>query len=182
MNTTRLKKLNDGSFVTMAPIVTINKGDLAFLHQISQHLPQQRARICTHRDNEVAIHEMIISLQQGSYVHPHCHLNKTESFHIIQGRCDVLLFKKDGTLSDIIQLGEYASGLPFFYRLADPLFHTLLIHSPIVTLHETTNGPFNKEETMLAPWAPQESDMLTVQSYLKELTKKAETFLKNNHS
>ena len=178
MSTTSLKKLNDGCYLATEPVVTINKSDIALLHQASQNLPRQRARICTHRNNESSIHEMMISLQQNSYVHPHLHLNKTESFHIIEGYCDILLFQEDGTISQVIRLGEYVSGLPFFYRLADPVFHTLLIHSKTVTIHETTDGPFDKEETILAPWAPEESDTLATASYLRELSNKSKDFLK----
>lgn len=180
MTTTSLKKISEGSYLAIEPVVTISKNDVTFLHQISQSLPRQRARICTHRNDEASSHEMIISLQQNSYVHPHLHLNKTESFHIIEGCCDVMLFQKDGTIDQIIRLGEYASGLPFFYRLADPIFHTLLIHSRILTIHETTNGPFDKKETILAPWAPQESDTVAIATYLQELSEKSKDFLMQN--
>jgi cupin fold WbuC family metalloprotein len=181
MTTTSLKKLNDGCYLATEPVVTIHNNDVAFLHQASQSLPRQRARICTHRNDQASVQEMIISLQQDSYVHPHLHLNKTESFHIIEGCCDILLFQEDGTLTHVIRLGEYASGLPFFYRLADPIFHTLLIHSKTLTIHETTNGPFDKKETILAPWAPEESNTSAATAFLQELSQKSKDFLRRNH-
>lgn len=168
-----LEELSNGIYLATDKVVKICKNNLQPLHDSSQRLPQQRARICTHRSNDAAIHEMIITLQRGCYIHPHLHPNKTESFHIIEGRCDLLLFKKEGTIDEIISLADYQSGLPFFYRLSDPVFHTLLIHSPTLTIHETTNGPFRREEVVLAPWAPQEANTLACQDYLKEIAKKA---------
>jgi len=45
-------------------------------------------------------------------------------------------------------MGELASGYPFYYRLADPVFHTLKIHSDFLVFYEATTGPFVKASTV----------------------------------
>lgn len=44
----------------------------------------------------------------------------------------------------------------FYYRMSQPFFHTLLIKSDILVVHEITNGPFVKDETLFGTFAPNE--------------------------
>ena len=66
-------------------------------------------------------------------------------------------------------MGAYASGRPFYYRIAAPLFHTLLIRSDVLVFHETTSGPFSRADTVFAPWAPEDGDAAAVRRYLADL-------------
>ena len=63
-------------------------------------------------------------------------------------------------------MGDFNSGLKFFYRLPPSRYHTLLIHSDVLVFHEITNGPFKPEETTWAPWAPEENDKDEVSQYM----------------
>jgi hypothetical protein len=66
-------------------------------------------------------------------------------------------------------MGPLASGRPFFYRIASPLFHTLLIRSSVLVFHETTGGPFRRSDTLFAPWAPEDGDPAAVTRFLADL-------------
>ena len=101
---------------------------------------------------------MIICLARGTYVRPHRHVGKSESFHIMEGELDVVLFEDDGAVREVIRMGSYQSGQVFFYRLMEPRFHTVLVRSPHVLVHETTNGPFDPADTEFATWSPAEGD------------------------
>ena len=123
-----------------------------------------------HKDSEETLHEMLIVLGRDTYVRPHRHGNKSESFHVVEGALTVVIFADDGAVNDVIRLGEYRSGRKFFYRLAEPAFHTILVESASAVIHETTNGPFDREATEYAVWAPAEGDEQAVKEYLDELT------------
>src|SRR2546428_13766383 len=112
---------------------------------------------------------MLIVHTFNTYVRPHKHVGKSESFHVIEGDVDVVIFADDGQVSDVIEMGSFQSGRPFFYRIADPLYHTLLIRSPVLVFHETTSGPFKREETVFAAWAPDDSQREAVDRYLTGL-------------
>ena len=142
MNTDSFKELQTGVYLATDLVVKIDREDIRRLVAAAEGLSRKRARICSQRSNETPIHEMIIALGRETYVQPHMHPSKTESFHVIEGLCDVILFDDAGAISDVISLGDYKSGRVFFYRIADPIFHTLIIRSPIFVIHETTNGPF----------------------------------------
>jgi cupin fold WbuC family metalloprotein len=93
---------------------------------------------------------------------------------VIEGRCDVVLFDDEGGIAEVIRLGEVNSGLPFYYRIASPIFHTLIIRTPFFVIHETTNGPFVPEETVFASWAPAESDAAAAREFASELLRKVD--------
>src|SRR5215203_4000505 len=122
-----LRKVNAEIFIAEDPIVQCGDAEIAFLKQCALASPRKRACICAHKSNQDPLHEMLIAISAASYIHPHRHLNKSESFHIVEGSVDVAIFDAAGTLKDVIQLGAPGTGRAFFYRLSESAFHTLLI-------------------------------------------------------
>lgn len=139
-------------------IVCVTAADLAGIRDRATHSARRRARLCAHRTTADPLHEMLICLARETYVRPHRHEGKSESFHIIEGELDVVLFRDDGAVRDVIPMGPYESGRVFFYRLAEACFHTVLVNTPHVLFHETTNGPFDPADTEFASWAPAEGE------------------------
>jgi cupin fold WbuC family metalloprotein len=126
-------------------------------------------RLCTHRSADDSLHEMLIVHARGTYVPPHKHPAKSESFHVIEGHVDVVIFGEDGSVAEVMNMGEFTSGKPFYYRMADALYHTLVIRSATLVFHEITNGPFRRSDTIFAPWAPDETDLTAVATFLATL-------------
>ncbi len=147
-----------GVFVVDEDVVRVSIEEINFLKERLKSTPRGRVRLCAHRSGEDLLHEMLIALTQKTYVRPHRHFGKCESFHIIEGSADVVVFDDAGEIKDTIYMGEPASGKTFFYRLSTPLFHTLLIRSELLIIHETTTGPFRSCDVEFAPWAPEETD------------------------
>lgn len=170
-----IRKISGEVFVADDSIVRLGAADVAFLKQQAAASPRRRARICAHRRSEDTLHEMLIALRSDSYVHPHKHIGKSESFHIIEGQLDVAMLDDSGALMEVIELGDVYSGKPFFYRLAHSCFHTLLIRSDYLIMHEVTNGPFTPGDAKLAPFAPPESRRDEALAYLAGLKRAAAT-------
>ena len=154
-------------------IVTVDAALLDELKQSAAANPRQRIRLCAHRSVDDRVHEMLIVHTKDTYVRPHRHTGKSESFHVIDGVVDVVVFDDAGEIADVIPMGTFASGRTFFYRIADPLYHTLLIRSDVLVFHEATTGPFRREESNFAPWAPDESDPAAVATFLKSVNERA---------
>lgn len=140
-------------------IIEIGPDWLARLKRAAQESPLRRARVCLHIDPEDAIQEMIIALCEDTLFRPHRHHDKTESFHIVEGELDLIVFDDGGRPLRIIQMGPIASGKTFCYRLNAPLYHALLPRTPFVIFHETTAGPF-RNDAEFAPWAPEQASAL----------------------
>lgn len=150
-------------------VVVVGAEEVAALKALAATNVRERSRLCAHHDNDNPVHEMFIVHSIGAYVRPHKHLGKPESFHVIEGRVDVVLYGEQGSVTEVIQMGDYASGLPFYYRIADATYHTLLIRSPVLVFHEVTSGPFDRAATIFAPWSPAESDGAAVGLFMTNL-------------
>jgi len=173
----RTKKFNDEVLFADEQIVKVGYRDIEVLKKKAGSNPRKRIRLCAHRDVEDELHEMLIIHKKDIYVRPHKHLNKSESFHIIEGLVDVVVFDDDGSIIEVIKMGDYSSGLMFYYRLSDPYYHTLIIRSDFLVFHETANGPFRRADMVFAPWAPDESDITGQNEFIERLSREVESFL-----
>jgi len=137
-------------------VVVVDSADLKELKRLALLNPRQRIRLCAHRSPGDRLHEMFIVHTSDCYVRPHKHLGKAESMAILEGEVDVVLFHDDGTVRQVVRMGDRNSGKLFYYRLSGPIYHTLLIRTPFLVFHEITEGPFLREHTVFPDWAPEE--------------------------
>ena len=122
----------------------------------------RRARICLHSGTDDVLHEMIIALFRDSYVAPHRHRRKTESFHMLAGEIEVVVFDEDGRPIARHTLSAENPDLPRVMRLQQPVWHSVLVRTEYAVVHEVTNGPFHKQDTEIAPWAADPDDATAV--------------------
>lgn len=171
-----LKSYNAEVVFAADSIVQIAGADLTALKAEAAQNPRRRKRICAHPDSADRLHEMFIVHERGCYVRPHKHLGKCESLHVLEGTAEAVFFHEDGSVRDVVALGEYRSGDRFFYRVGEPVYHTLLITSPVFVFHETTSGPFRREETVFAPWAPTEDQPEAVVAFTRQVSEAVAAF------
>lgn len=163
------KQINREAYGPLSEIVTVDHQDIHSLKEQVMNCPNKRIRICAHENSDDNLHEMIIIIAKGSYIRPHKHHKKSESFHIIDGLLDVIVFDDVGNVVKIIPMGDSKSGKNFFYRLSAAYFHTLILKTDLVIFHETTQGPWNKGDTEYAPWSPEAGDVVGEQEYFQNL-------------
>lgn len=147
-------ELNKEVLYSKDMITKINLNDIEDLKTKALSNERKRARLCTHLSPDNALHEMLIVLAKGCYIRPHKHIDKIESFHMIEGELKILFFDDTGNITNIINMGNYADEKYFYYRLSEPRFHSVIPVSELVVFHEITNGPFNSEDTVFASWSP----------------------------
>jgi cupin fold WbuC family metalloprotein len=152
-------------------VVLVKGADVQEFKRLALLNPRKRIRLCTHRSPDETVHEMFIIHTDQTYVRPHKHIGKAESFSIIEGVVDVILFHDDGTILKVIRMGDIQSGNAFYYRLSEPIFHTLIIRSKILVFHEITQGPFLREQTEFAKWSPEKFDA----DWMDQLIKRVES-------
>jgi cupin fold WbuC family metalloprotein len=152
-------------------IVEIGPDWLVRLKRAALDNPLGRSRVCVHVDDAATVQEMIIAMRQDVLFPPHRHLKKTESFHMVEGALDIVVFELNGTPIRAIRVAAVGSGKPFYYRLNESLFHAILPRTPLVVFHETTTGPFSTNDAQFADWAPQ--DPLRLRTFLEDAMKVA---------
>jgi cupin fold WbuC family metalloprotein len=172
----QINRINEEVFFANEPIVKVNQSCIYYLLEMMKLNKRKRIRLCAHEDIDNKIHEMIIILSKDTYIRPHKHLNKSESFHVIEGLVDVVIFDETGNIIEVVKMGDYSSGNNFFYRLSNPYYHTPLIRSDFILFHETVNGPFNRSDNIEAPWSPDAISIPAQNDYLKMLTQAVDNF------
>lgn len=150
-------------------IVELGPAQLAGLKREAAHACLRRARLCLHLDHSDQIQEMVIAFCRDSYVRPHRHAGKSESFHVIEGELVVVIFDDAGQVTRRIEMGPIASGKTFLYRLSSNAWHSMVPRSDFVIVHETTGGPFTKAEQQFAPWAPSELDLDGISALMRRI-------------
>lgn len=168
----KFKEIKDGIFFSNTTFLSIERHDIQALIALAKSHPQKRVRICAHNAPNDEVHEMFIVMQKNSYVRPHKHRNKVESFHIIEGTADFIEFNESGEVISVLPMSVFESGKHFFYRNPGLSFHTWNVVSDFLVIHEVTNGPFLDGNTIYAPWSPKESDMESVSKYISHLKQK----------
>jgi cupin fold WbuC family metalloprotein len=172
----QFEKLNDEVLYAKDIVTKLDKSDISNFKNQSSINFRKRIRLCAHNDQSDLLHEMLIVHQKGAYVRPHRHHCKSESTHIVEGSVDVVLFFDDGRIEQIISMGDYKSDKIFYYRIAKPIYHTLIVRSDFLVFHETTNGPFDRSTTNFAPWAPVDSDATSISHFMSNLEEQINFF------
>ena len=165
----KFRRDSDEVLYARSLITTITPADIKCLVQLAKCSERKRIRICAHLDPTDLLHDMIIVILNDTYVRPHKHLNKAEAFHVIEGSLQVVIFEENGTVRNVVKLGSYSSGETFFYRMSERAYHTVIPTSEFVVFHETTSGPFQKEETIYPVWAPDDRDEPGRNRFLEQL-------------
>lgn len=155
-------------------VVAVAADDIERLKEAAAANPRRRIRLCAHRGVEDPVHEMLIVHRRETYVRPHKHLRKTESFHVVEGEGTIVLFDDAGRESGRIPLGDRGTGRAFYYRLAEPVFHTLIVGSDVMVFHEVAPGPFRREDTVFPAWAPTDDDADGARAYMTRLREEGE--------
>ena len=173
-------KLSDEVFYTRNPFVKFGADEINFLKASVDKTQHKRIRLCAHLDIEDKLHEMIILILDETYIRPARHIDKAESLHVIHGEADAVFFDESGNITHVIPMAEPSSPGTFYYRMARPTYHTLLVNSPFFVFHECTKGPLIRAQTEFPSWAPDEDDMGAVKEYMQLLRGRTAQFLDRN--
>lgn len=135
-------------------IVPIDESLFSKLIEKAKDEPLRRYRYCLHKDHASLIQEMVIALAKDSYVQPHRHPEgRIESYSILEGEMDVLIFNQDGSLKKKYSMGK-GEGKIQILRIGNEQWHQPVGVSDWVIYHEILQGPFNKDKVVeYAEWA-----------------------------
>ena len=145
-----------GVFFNEEETVEVGEVWLDRLKKEARDSPRDRARLCLHMSTEDSVQEMLIVFAQGALLRPHRSLNKSESFHVVEGDLRMVLFDDNGAVTRTIDMGPPGSGKAFMARLSSSPWYTYIPQSSFLVLHEITRGPFDSNDTEFPEWAPEE--------------------------
>lgn len=107
-------------------------------------------------------HRFLNILLYGTYIRPHRHASppKSESFLVLEGAADVIIFDDNGAVTDRYHLGsESPEGHVWGIDLPPGVWHTVLPRTARVVCFEVKPGPWQPAtDKEFAEWAPAEND------------------------
>ena len=168
-NPAKFREVSKEVYYTTESSAKLYKEDISLFKEKSRNNERGKSRICTHESTENKLHEMFIVFRKGAYVRPHKHLDKLESFHVVEGSAYVVTFDEQGGITNLFEIGDYQSGKNFYCRMAGPAYHTLIIKSDYLAFHEATTGPFRKSDTVHPAWSPEEGDKEGIKKFMDKL-------------
>lgn len=119
--------------------------------------PRRRAWFLFHELTD-RVHRMLNAIEPNSYVMPHYHPDKVETFLALRGKAAIPTFNDKGDLLDcpIIEAGTLTLGV----EIQACTWHSVLSLESGTVLYEVLEGPYIKAEhkTFAHFWAPSEDN------------------------
>jgi len=163
-----IREVSAGVFYTSQSIVFADNNLINFLKTMAKNAPLLRARLCAHPNTDAIQQDMIIVTHNSSYVPPHRHPNKSETLLVLEGEVNILIFDDNGLCENIIQMGTYGTKQPFFYRMPENKFHSMVLRTEWLVFQESTKGPFKLSETETAKWCPGTTEIEAGRKFLEK--------------
>lgn len=156
---------------TNESVTVIEPEKLRPLAKLALSSPSRRYRLCLHHTTSAIVQESVLALCRDSYIQPHRHTSqKSESYHIIEGRLAVVFFDESGNITQHIEMSAPTEGGAFLYRLSEQRWHMPVPLTDLVIMHEVFAGPFEKtKDVQYAPWAPTADNMNAAAQYTQDL-------------
>ena len=172
---TCLTKKSPGVFISDSiSSFCLNSEHIDLLKKEIPSSPKKRSRICIHKSDKELIHQMIIAMPRNHYVQPHKHTQKSETYQVIEGEALFVQFNERGSIDQINPLNPKN----YFFKPSEYKYHTLIVLSDFFVFTETTNGPFEPNTNIPAPWAPSENEDEKIAKYQQRLTNHISAFQK----
>jgi cupin fold WbuC family metalloprotein len=134
--------------------------------------PRRRMNHNFHPDHQANPHRFLNVLLQGTYIQPHRHIHppKSETFLVLEGEAEVLIFTPEGQIVERHILGRQTpEGRLWGVDLAPGIWHTVRALTDRVVCFEVKPGPWEPaSDKDFAPWAPRE-DSPAAAAYLASL-------------
>lgn len=173
-NSFKLNKSTSGktpAFFHNEKIFVVGNGMLDFLKNAMRQDKSDRARLCLHRSRQDRVQEMIIAISKNTYIRPHKHPTRTESFQVIEGRIQMTFFNDRGEIIKKVKMAQAGNNLPFVCRVSPNIWHMTLPISEYAIFYEVLEGPFTDSTSKQAPWAPKETQPRKIKAFLNSLVK-----------
>ena len=148
---------------TNQPVATLISGALFDLVEAKARTsPRRRMNHNFHTGPNDNPHRFLNVLLLGTYIRPHRHAAppKSESFVVLEGAADVILFNEDGTVAERHRLGvESPQGRLWGVDIPPGVWHTILPRTSRAVCFEVKPGPWEPaNDKEFAAWAPAEGD------------------------
>ena len=139
-------------------MLKLDNRQLQALCQDAQSLPRRRKNLNVHSDMADTVQRLFIAMQPDSYVRPHRHVEveKTETFVVVHGEFEILIFESNGCLQERVFLSDKDGGVRLVV-IPPGIWHTVIARQVDSIFFEVKQGPYQAlSDKDFAAWAPLE--------------------------
>jgi cupin fold WbuC family metalloprotein len=175
----RMERISEEAYQCKDELIYLRRTDIDRLKEDVPLTKRKRIRVLVHPSSDHDLHEMFVVYTKATYVRPNLHIGKDESLHILEGEADFVFFDETGLVIAVIELSAEDKNKDFFIRVPQGVYHTIIMRSEMLVIHESTPGPFVPSDTVWAQWAPADSDVKACEIFCAQLEDQMSKFLKN---
>ncbi|HUB83016.1 MAG TPA: WbuC family cupin fold metalloprotein [Bryobacteraceae bacterium] len=144
----------------MGDVKLISAGLFDGIAELAAASPRRRMNLNLHLGSSDNPHRFLNVLLRGTYIRPHRHLTppKSETFLLLEGVAEAILFDDAGAIAARHTLGvDTAGGRVWGVDLPPGVWHTVLPRTDRAVCFEVKPGPWDPaNDKEFAPWAPAE--------------------------
>ncbi|MEY8720086.1 WbuC family cupin fold metalloprotein [Bacteroides stercorirosoris] len=134
----------------------------------AQGNPRLRMNYNFHESLDAPIHRLLNALEPGTYLPPHRHTDKEETYVVLRGSLLAFFYDDLGNVTEKVSLNSSAG----IYGLEIPsgTWHSIIALESGTVIFEIKSGPYRSlPPEDIAPWAPAPSDLEGAAVYMKRM-------------
>jgi cupin fold WbuC family metalloprotein len=137
-------------------MIKIDRSLLDAVTASARQSPRLRMNHNFHAELDDPVQRLLNALEPWTYIRPHKHVTKEESFVLLRGTVLAVVFNDDGSIRDHCVLNAATGNLGIEFE--ENSFHMLTSLESGSVVYEIKEGPFVPHtEASSAPWAPREA-------------------------
>lgn len=143
---------------------------LEFVSLQAKNSPRLRMNYNMHQSLEDSIHRLLNALEPGTYLPPHRHPDKVETYIVLRGSLIAVFFDDEGHIVEKAELSP-EKGL-FGLEIPSGTWHSIVVVEPDTVIFEIKPGPYAPlPPEDIADWAPDVSDSNGIEKYIDAILK-----------
>lgn len=130
--------------------------------------PRLRMNYNLHTTMDAPVHRMLNALEPGTYLPPHRHTDKEETYLVLRGSMLVFFYDEEGNVTDKAFLGSNKGNLGL--EIPPGTWHSIVVLESGTIIFEIKKGPYQPVSPEdLASWAPVSSDEEGIKDFMKRM-------------
>ena len=121
-----------------------------------------------HASMDAPIHRLLNALEPGTYLPPHRHTGKEETYLVLRGSLLAFFYDDAGNVTDKVCLNPRKVNMVWKFLLIHG--HSIIALESGTVIFEIKKGPYQPLPSEdLASWAPQTSDTEGIKAFMKRM-------------
>ncbi|MDE5710565.1 WbuC family cupin fold metalloprotein [Bacteroides sp.] len=121
-----------------------------------------------HETMDAPVHRMLNALEPGTYLPPHRHSDKEETYLVLRGSLLAFFYDEKGNVTEKVCLnpleGRYGLEIP------SGVWHSIIALESGTVIFEIKKGPYQPlSPEDMASWAPASDDVESVKAFMKRM-------------